>query len=180
MKTKRKETQGKNVKDSKFYTSFPFIIFVIIAVFLTLFFLWHQKNWKETTEQQDTFPKSLTEDIAVPEQVGSPKPSSEFSRDSASVDGQTDEETSIAGQQVQTESLEGDGTSESSGPGQQYIELSEKQPSTGLSSAQQGKAFIDKKCEKTAKFIEEFFRHLDQQQYLEKYEIKPNSQVYFF
>lgn len=185
MKTKRKEIKEKNNNNSKIYTSFPFIALIILTIVALLFFGWHQKSLEQATQQQDIFSQDLTDEIAVPEQVGSETNNIVSSKDSVISDGQTNDKTATNGNEELQESVKQLNEITQIEKNQSTSNLSKSSESqldtlaTNVSSDQQDKSFKSIRCQETTKFIENFFQHLDNQKYLKKYNIEPDSKTYF-
>jgi hypothetical protein len=190
MKTKRKETEGKKSKNKSLYTSFPFIALSIIILLALLFFVWHQKSLEKATQQQEIFSQDLTEDIAVPEPVVSDTPKPLGSQNTTQFAGQAEEKSSTS--DINDSKMTGQSNNENSligntqnNPGLLAKSQSLEEDSTAHlqptpSSEKENKTFQSIQCRNTTEYIEEFFKHLDKQPYLAKYEIEPDSKTYFF
>lgn len=189
MKTKRKDNKEKASKNTKFYTSFPFIALCILISASLLFFVWHQKSLEEASKQQDSFPENLTDEIAVPEQIGNSESLPQSTQDSTTADNQDTDNTSLVktAEQKKSQNTLKSATKYQDDQvipvptkiSQTQIDNQYSQSHPALSADKQSTSFQDYRCKQTTTSIKTFFQHLDKQQYLNNYEIEPNSETYF-
>jgi hypothetical protein len=184
METKRKDTTLKKSNNNRFFTSFPFIAISVIIIAALLFFVWHQKTLEEKAQQQEIFSQNLSDTIAVPEQVSNETNHTSSTESSAQPEKQKDTAIDVDDGAAQNEAVNPPEDIEKADDNNTVSTLSEdSQPKTDTSASleqkEQDKPIQSIRCQNTTKFIEDFFKHLDQQQYLKKYNIEPDSKTYF-
>ncbi len=189
MKTKRKDREEKNRKNKPFYTSFPFIALLLLTIVALLFFVWHQRSLEQATQQQEIISQDLSNEIAVPEQVGSETNTALTSQDTVITNERTDKKAPITKNEKLNESVKPptditesqikQNTATPPNNSQSLPDESAANVSPSLPVESQYKPFQNARCQETTKFVDEFFHHLDSQQYLKNYQIEPDSKTYF-
>lgn len=184
MKTKPKETPGR---DDSFFDklfSFPVLFFLAVIVVASLFFWWHQKSLEKAVNQHSEFTTNLTEDIAIPEQVNqlsNDSPATDESLQNSDQSIERDNGGQGLASSISSPSLNAENVQEIPLPDQSdAIANGDSQPSESIKPGnKEPQEVMEIRCSENAAFIDNFFTHLDQQQYLKPYTLTPDSKTYF-
>ena len=196
------DTSGQRRKkpkesEPKFYTSTPFLVLLAIGLVAILFFIWYQNTLNTQSTGFDQTQDNLTGEIAVPEQT-TPKTFSNLedleqipdTGGGKTVSGQTgtpsaksidDNQSSMRlAQPTDQQSLDEFLSTNPEKESQQNENtvLAEQQKQEGNLESHEVVPLSDT-CTASVVVVNDFYRYLDEQEYLQEFAIKPNSQTYF-
>ena len=190
MATSGKKNRQPHKSEPKFYTSTPFFFLLGAALLALIFFLWHQSNLDDvTTTETGQENGNFVGDIAVPEQTPPTRPMAidELERipdpDEDPADRRhpgADKVTGMEGQPSQQQSLDDFLSSTPSGEPVANDQIAgNEQPDLSKDQEESQDIPLSAMCTPSAEVVKEFFQYLDGQEYLNEFQIEPNSQIYF-
>ncbi len=180
MQVKKNDRSPKKRSRDNFPISYQIIaIFVVITVAL-LFFIWHQKNKATVVNSEIKQERLFTEEISIPEQTVIPENEANDASFPAIEEVKSQTEDHATTHSVETQSPEETGTPDDPLSSADNSVVIESQKNTFTESVPTNQYNpIAERCAESAQPIRQFYKHLDQQDYLRQYDLSPESEVYF-
>ncbi|MEE4242305.1 MAG: hypothetical protein V2I36_12630 [Desulfopila sp.] len=188
MKVKKTVPSSKKRSSDNFPILYQIIAIFVVAALALLFFLWHKSNKEIIVNSETARENILNEDMPIPEQTamgGEEHDSNGY---------QFEEKNEISSRDLQsptgTENPDNIIIGNRNGitTGNALPKNTETTITTGIVSppaletspaVQEKNGTISEKCTTSVNHIRQFYRHLDQQEYLQNYDLDPGSEVYF-
>jgi|GEM_PF-966768 hypothetical protein len=209
MNAPKSSRHGKKAEKPSPRFSLEEILAALLIVLFGAFFLWHQFGIQESSTQRELVRNGIADEISVPEKVtpqqevipqeAKTAPAADYATTSSStaktiIAATTDHAstaTTISQQTTQYSAAEktagrhvGQTDAKTTGSKQPLDTSSQPSPPPTPSADQKPIAaaeavLLNGTCEQSAEEIHQFYQHLDNQKYMEKYDLRPSSEHYF-
>lgn len=180
-------------KRSSLFSSTPFFLFLGLAGLAIVFFLWHQSTLDDATQDAEQKKEPLVSEIAIPEQTTPQRPleiDATEQRDALEqrsptrpqhlTESKAGEEGVITPTPSELQSLDDFlGSAPTTAPFNEKLPPITDKSLTDRELHQQMERPLTEMCKASAKVVGDFFQHLDSLEYLQEFQLNPNSETYF-
>ncbi len=182
MQVKKTAHSPKKRSRDTFPVSYQIIALFVVIIAALLFFIWQQKNKETLANKETTQERLFTEDISIPEQTATLE--SDVNGESQLVieerNNQSDSQTtSPVAETPDTEEVGSSGNLLSFDSNSIVSESQENSVIESSPANRNNGLPTTARCMESLQPIRQFYKHLDQQEYLQQYDLSPGSEVYF-